>query len=105
MSSESTPVRSRDARRAGTARSAVPALSLPGCYFASNTATVSGGTVKLPVAGSKDAAFTTSSEPLRWTAVNAIYTAYRMADRIEASGSSSRTAWPAHIADVVAGRH
>jgi glycine/D-amino acid oxidase-like deaminating enzyme len=44
-------------------------------------------------------------EPLRWTAVNAIYTAYRMADRFEASGSSSRTAWPAHVADVVAGRH
>lgn len=44
-------------------------------------------------------------EPLRWTAVNAIYTAYRMADRFEASGSSSRTAWPAHIADFVAGRH
>lgn len=44
-------------------------------------------------------------EPLRWTAVNAIYTAYRMADRLEASGSSSRTAWPAHLADLVAGRH
>ncbi|MDY0908885.1 FAD-binding oxidoreductase [Microbacterium sp. CFBP9034] len=44
-------------------------------------------------------------EPLRWLAVNAIYTAYRMADRAEASGSSDRTAWPAHVADVVAGRH
>jgi glycine/D-amino acid oxidase-like deaminating enzyme len=44
-------------------------------------------------------------EPLRWTAVNAIYTAYRTADRAEASGSSARTAWPAHIADWVAGRH
>ncbi|MCP2636347.1 FAD-binding oxidoreductase [Microbacterium sp. HD4P20] len=44
-------------------------------------------------------------EPLRWIAVNSIYTAYRMADRIEASGSSSRTAWPAHLADAVAGRH
>ncbi|NLP82946.1 FAD-dependent oxidoreductase [Microbacterium sp. CFH 90308] len=44
-------------------------------------------------------------EPLRWIAVNAIYTAYRMADRAEASGASSRTAWPAHVADVVAGRH
>ncbi|MFD4960622.1 NAD(P)/FAD-dependent oxidoreductase [Microbacterium sp. NPDC058389] len=44
-------------------------------------------------------------EPLRWTAVNAIYTAYRMADRAEASGRSSRTAWPAHVADRVAGRH
>ena len=37
-------------------------------------------------------------EPLRWVAVNAIYTAYRMADRVEASGSSDRTAWPAHVA-------
>ncbi|WP_019182210.1 NAD(P)/FAD-dependent oxidoreductase [Microbacterium yannicii] len=44
-------------------------------------------------------------EPLRWSAVNSIYTAYRMADRAEASGSSARTAWPAHVADVVAGRH
>lgn len=44
-------------------------------------------------------------EPLRWTAVNAIYTAYRLADRAEASRSSDRTAWPAHIADFVAGRH
>jgi glycine/D-amino acid oxidase-like deaminating enzyme len=44
-------------------------------------------------------------EPLRWTAVNAIYAAYRMADRVEASVSSDRTAWPAHLADAVAGRH
>ncbi|WP_194398828.1 MULTISPECIES: FAD-binding oxidoreductase [Microbacterium] len=44
-------------------------------------------------------------EPLRWTAVNAIYTAYRLADRAEASASSTRTAWPAHVADWVAGRH
>ena len=44
-------------------------------------------------------------EPLRWTAVNAIYTAYRMADRFEAAGPSDRTAWPAHVADAVAGRH
>jgi glycine/D-amino acid oxidase-like deaminating enzyme len=44
-------------------------------------------------------------EPLRWTAVNAIYTAYHAADRFEASGSSARTAWPAHVADFVAGRH
>ncbi|WP_203580290.1 NAD(P)/FAD-dependent oxidoreductase [Microbacterium hibisci] len=43
-------------------------------------------------------------EPLRWTAVNAIYSAYRLADRVEASASSSRTAWPAHVADWVAGR-
>ena len=44
-------------------------------------------------------------EPLRWLAVNAIYGAYRTADRWEASGSGERTAWPAHLADVVAGRH
>ena len=44
-------------------------------------------------------------EPLRWLAVNAIYTAYRAADRFEASGSSDRTAWPASVADFVAGRH
>jgi glycine/D-amino acid oxidase-like deaminating enzyme len=44
-------------------------------------------------------------EPLRWTAVNAIYTAYRMADRMESSGSSDRDAWPASIADLIAGQH
>lgn len=44
-------------------------------------------------------------EPLRWLAVNAIYTAYRAADRLEASGRGTGTAWPAHVADVVAGRH
>jgi hypothetical protein len=43
-------------------------------------------------------------EPLRWLAVNAIYTAYHAADRAEASGRSNRTAWPAHIAGWVAGR-
>ncbi|QKJ18634.1 NAD(P)/FAD-dependent oxidoreductase [Microbacterium hominis] len=43
-------------------------------------------------------------EPLRWTAVTAIYTAYRMADRAESSRSSARTAWPAHVAGWVAGR-
>ncbi|WP_194396173.1 NAD(P)/FAD-dependent oxidoreductase [Microbacterium atlanticum] len=43
-------------------------------------------------------------EPLRWTAVHAIYAAYHAADRFEASGSSARTAWPAHVADLVAGR-
>lgn len=58
---------------------------------------------RLPWVGHR--AKTWEPEPLRWVAVNAIYTAYRMADRFEASGPSSRTAWPAHIADVVAGRH
>ncbi|MFT4218934.1 MAG: FAD-dependent oxidoreductase [Microbacterium sp.] len=43
-------------------------------------------------------------EPLRWTAVAAIYTAYRWADRLEASRSSQRTAWPARVADAIAGR-
>jgi glycine/D-amino acid oxidase-like deaminating enzyme len=43
-------------------------------------------------------------EPLRWLAVNAIYTAYRAADRFEASGRSDRTAWPANVAGWVAGR-
>ena len=59
--------------------------------------------VRLPWVGHRTKPW--EPEPLRWIAVNAIYTAYRMADRAEASGSSSRTAWPAHIADVVAGRH
>lgn len=43
-------------------------------------------------------------EPLRWVAVQAIYAAYRTADRIEASGRSARTAWPAAVAGWVAGR-
>lgn len=43
-------------------------------------------------------------EPLRYLAVNAIYAAYRTADRVEASRLSSRTAWPARLADVIAGR-
>lgn len=44
-------------------------------------------------------------EPLRWVAVHAIYTAYRVADRVEDARSSPRTAWPAHVAGWVAGRH
>ncbi|MET0736299.1 MAG: FAD-dependent oxidoreductase [Microbacterium sp.] len=43
-------------------------------------------------------------EPLRWVAVNAIYTAYRAADRAEASGSSNRTSAFAKAADLIAGR-
>jgi glycine/D-amino acid oxidase-like deaminating enzyme len=43
-------------------------------------------------------------EPLRSLAVSAIYAAYGTADRLEASRSSARTAWPAKVADVVAGR-
>lgn len=42
-------------------------------------------------------------EPLRFLAVHAIYAAYRSADRMEAGGSS-RTAWPARVADLIAGR-
>lgn len=43
-------------------------------------------------------------EPLRWLAVNAIYTAYRAADRAEASGGSARTSVFAKGADLIAGR-
>ncbi|MDN3495444.1 FAD-dependent oxidoreductase [Planococcus sp. APC 4015] len=43
-------------------------------------------------------------EPLRWLAVNAIYGAYRAADRAEASGSSDRTSVFAQAAGVIAGR-
>ena len=42
-------------------------------------------------------------EPLRFLAVHAIYAVYRSADRMEAGGSS-RTAWPARVADLIAGR-
>ncbi|QPE04071.1 FAD-dependent oxidoreductase [Microbacterium schleiferi] len=42
-------------------------------------------------------------EPLRWSAVNAIYTAYRSADRIEARGGA-RTSALARVADLIAGR-
>ena len=45
------------------------------------------------------------AEPLRWTAVQAIYGAYRAADRAEASGSSSRTSGFARVADAIAGEH
>jgi len=43
-------------------------------------------------------------EPLRWLAVTAIYSAYRAADRAEASGSSDRTSVFAKGADLIAGR-
>ena len=42
-------------------------------------------------------------EPLRWLAVQAIYTAYHLADRREARGSA-RTASVARLADVISGR-
>ncbi|TPW76829.1 FAD-binding oxidoreductase [Schumannella sp. 10F1B-5-1] len=44
-------------------------------------------------------------EPLRWLAVHGIYAAYRAADRAESRpGAGTGTAWPARIADVIAGR-
>lgn len=42
-------------------------------------------------------------EPLRWLAVNAVYTAYRAADRAEASGRASTSGF-ARAADLIAGR-
>jgi len=44
-------------------------------------------------------------EPLRWTAVQTIYAAYRAADRAEASSGSERTSVIAHAADLIAGPH
>lgn len=43
-------------------------------------------------------------EPLRWIGANGLYRAYSMADRMEARSTSSQTAWPARIADRIAGR-
>jgi glycine/D-amino acid oxidase-like deaminating enzyme len=43
-------------------------------------------------------------EPLRWLAVNAIYTAYRAADRAESAGRSPRTSSFARVADLISGR-
>jgi hypothetical protein len=43
-------------------------------------------------------------EPLRWLAVQAIYGAYRAADRAELRGRAT-TSPLARIADLVAGRH
>lgn len=42
-------------------------------------------------------------EPLRWTAVQGIYAAYRAADRVEARGGE-QTALVAKLADLIAGR-
>jgi glycine/D-amino acid oxidase-like deaminating enzyme len=44
-------------------------------------------------------------EPLRWTAVQAIYAAYGVADDMENTGRSDTDAWPARIADAIAGPH
>lgn len=43
-------------------------------------------------------------EPLRWIGANSLYKAYSLADRIEARSASTRTAWPARVADRIAGR-
>jgi hypothetical protein len=43
-------------------------------------------------------------EPLRWLAVQAIYGAYRAADRDERRGRAT-TSPLARVADLVAGRH
>lgn len=45
-------------------------------------------------------------EPLRWLGVNALYAAYRAADRQESRpGASSRTVPLARVADLISGRH
>jgi glycine/D-amino acid oxidase-like deaminating enzyme len=43
-------------------------------------------------------------EPLRWIGANGLYGVYSLADRIEARSRSGRTAWPARVADRIAGR-
>lgn len=58
-------------------------------------------TVRLPWVGHRARRW--EIEPLRWTAVQGIYAAYRTADRIEARGGH-RTALAARIADLIAGR-
>jgi hypothetical protein len=42
-------------------------------------------------------------EPLRWLAVQGIYAAYRLADRLERDGRE-RTAPIARVADLISGR-
>lgn len=43
-------------------------------------------------------------EPLRWIGANALYSAYRLADSVEARSSSDRTSLIATVADRIAGR-
>jgi len=43
-------------------------------------------------------------EPLRWLGANGIYKAYEWADHLESRRDSDRTAWPARLADLIAGR-
>lgn len=44
-------------------------------------------------------------EPLRWVGVQAMYAAYRSADRAEARRGSGATSLTARVADVITGRH
>ena len=45
-------------------------------------------------------------EPLRWLGANALYTAYRAADRLESRpGAGPRTVTLAHAADRISSRH
>ncbi|GAB7006899.1 FAD-dependent oxidoreductase [Nocardioides sp. AN3] len=43
-------------------------------------------------------------EPLRWLGANALYKAYSWADHLESRSKSTSTAWPARVADRIAGR-
>jgi glycine/D-amino acid oxidase-like deaminating enzyme len=43
-------------------------------------------------------------EPFRWIGANGLYKAYSLADRIEARSGVAETAWPARVADKIAGR-
>ncbi|WP_424810318.1 FAD-dependent oxidoreductase [Rhodococcus sp. 27YEA15] len=43
-------------------------------------------------------------EPLRWLGANGLYKAYALADHIEGRSGSAQTAWPARVANVIAGR-
>ncbi|TDD90540.1 FAD-binding oxidoreductase [Saccharopolyspora karakumensis] len=43
-------------------------------------------------------------EPLRWVGAHGLYKAYSIADRMEARRDTERTAWPARLADRIAGR-
>ncbi|MDI2098783.1 NAD(P)/FAD-dependent oxidoreductase [Ruicaihuangia caeni] len=44
-------------------------------------------------------------EPLRWVALNGMYSIYSLADRLEARSDSARTSFLATAANIVTGRH
>ena len=44
-------------------------------------------------------------EPLRWLGVQAMYAAYRLADRIEEANSMPRSAMAGRVADRLSGRY